>query len=76
MNTVTMIWLDKVSIAVVTVLVVTVAIFDLRQRRIPNFLVFPAALAGLVLHSFSGGLHGFLFALKGLGGHCPLMSIT
>lgn len=62
-----MIWLDKVSAITLTILVVAVAIFDLRQRRIPNFLVFPAILIGLALHSFGDGLNGFLFALKGLG---------
>ena len=63
----TMIWLDKVSILILTFLVITVAVFDLRERRIPNFLVFPAAVIGLVLHSIGYGLHGFLFSLKGLG---------
>jgi len=62
-----MIWLDKVPAVVLTILVVAVAIFDLRWRRIPNFLVFPAILIGVALHSFDGGLNGFLFALKGLG---------
>jgi prepilin peptidase CpaA len=62
-----MIWLDKVSAVTLTILVVGVAIFDFRWRRIPNFLVFPAILIGLALHSVGGGLHGFLFAFKGLG---------
>lgn len=62
-----MTWLDKVSAVTLTVFVVAVAIFDLRQRRIPNFMVFPAALIGLALHLMGGGLSGFLFALKGLG---------
>jgi prepilin peptidase CpaA len=48
-------------------LVTAVAIFDLRERRIPNFLVFPAALAGVILNSFGNGLSGLLFAAKGLG---------
>jgi len=62
-----MIWLDKLSTLTLTVLVVAVAIFDIRQRRIPNFIVFPAALIGLALHLIDGGFSGFLFALKGLG---------
>jgi prepilin peptidase CpaA len=62
-----MTWLDKVSTLAVTLLVIAVAIFDLRERRIPNFLVFPAALAGLILNSFGNGLNGFLFAIKGFG---------
>jgi len=62
-----MTWLDKVSAVTLTVLVVAVAIFDMRQRRIPNFMVFPAAIIGLALHLIGSGLSGFLFALKGLG---------
>ncbi len=62
-----MLWLNNSSAVILTALVVAVAIFDLRQRRIPNFLVFPAILIGLILHSAFGGLGGFLFALKGIG---------
>ncbi|MEP7340909.1 MAG: A24 family peptidase [Acidobacteriota bacterium] len=62
-----MTWLEKVSAVTLTIFVAAVAIFDLRQRRIPNFLVFPAALIGLALHLISDGLSGFLFAAKGLG---------
>lgn len=62
-----MTWLDKFSTIAVTLFVITVAIFDLRERRIPNFLVFPAMLLGLMLNAFNHGLDGFLFAIKGLG---------
>lgn len=65
--TLQMTWLDKVQLLAVTILVFTVAVFDLRERRIPNFLVFPAIFVGLTLHSLGDGLNGFLFALKGLG---------
>jgi len=47
-------------VAVLLVLAVLAAIWDLRFRRIPNWLV----LAGLVL---GFGLNGFLFGLPGLG---------
>lgn len=50
-----------------TALVVAVAVFDLRQRRIPNFLVFPAMLLGMALHASLNGLSGLWFSLKGLG---------
>ncbi|MDQ3005598.1 MAG: A24 family peptidase [Chloroflexota bacterium] len=62
-----MIWLNNVFAVILTILVMSVAIFDVRQRRIPNFLVFPAFIIGLTLHSMSGGLNGFFFSLKGLG---------
>lgn len=62
-----MTWLDKVTLLAVTILVITVAIFDFRERRIPNFLVFPATLIGLTLHSMGNGLAGCLFSLKGIG---------
>lgn len=66
-NSYTMIWLDKISAIILTILVISVAIFDLRERRIPNFLVFPAAFIGLLLNSLAQGLNGFLFGLGGLG---------
>ncbi len=50
-----------------TVLVISVSFFDLRERRIPNFLVFPAALIGLGLNLQLRGWGGLLFGLKGLG---------
>lgn len=45
-----------------TVAVVT----DLRRRRIPNAITFPAAVAGLVLHAASGGGWIFLSSLLAL----------
>lgn len=72
--TFTMAWLDKISIFILCFLVLSVAIFDIRERRIPNFLVFPAVFVAIVLHSLDGGLSGGLFALKGMGvGLCLLL---
>jgi prepilin peptidase CpaA len=59
-------WLAYISTALVSALVVAVAFFDLRERRIPNFLVFPAALLGLAVNALAGW-QGLLFSLKGLG---------
>lgn len=59
-------WLTYISTTAVTALVLAVAVFDLRARRIPNFLVFPAVIFGLALNA-SSGWHGFWFGLKGLG---------
>src|SRR5262249_30836319 len=60
-------WFDKFSAISLTVFVIAIAIFDWRQRRIPNILVFPAAILGLSVHSFWNGWIGLLFSLKGLG---------
>jgi prepilin peptidase CpaA len=38
---------------------------DLRSRRIPNFLTFPAAGAGLVLHALQEGSTGLALSLTG-----------
>jgi prepilin peptidase CpaA len=39
------------------------AIFDIRSRRIPNFITGPAILLGLLLHGFTDSWHGLLSAL-------------
>jgi prepilin peptidase CpaA len=43
------------------------AIFDLRSRRIPNWLSVTGVLLGLALNLFLGETPGLLFAAKGLG---------
>lgn len=60
-------WLAHVCALTLTAFVIIVSFFDLRQRRIPNALVFPAMLIGLCLHSLWHGWAGLLFAAKGLG---------
>jgi len=48
-------------------LVLTVAVItDLRCSRIPNWLTFPAMLAGITAHSWSSGVEGAVFATVGL----------
>lgn len=58
---------EKVSTFSLVVIVIAVAIFDFRERRIPNLIVFPASLLGLIIHTVETGLGGLLFSLKGLG---------
>lgn len=50
----------------ITILLIAV-ITDLRSMRIPNWLTFPAILAGLVSHGITQGLDGLLFSIYGLG---------
>lgn len=41
-------------------------ITDLRWSRIPNWLTFPAMVAGITAHSWSSGVEGAVFATVGL----------
>jgi prepilin peptidase CpaA len=60
-------WYFHVIAPLLTLFVIAVSIFDIRERRIPNFLVFPAALIGLIINSLWRGWDGLAFGLKGLG---------
>ncbi len=44
----------QLTTVILTLFVLVVARYDLRERRIPNFLVFPAMLFGLLLHLILG----------------------
>lgn len=57
---------SEVSAGLLTAFVIAVSIFDIRERRIPNLLVFPAALIGLTLNSILHGWVGLGSGLKGL----------
>ena len=50
----------------VMVLVGTAAAWDMRQRRVPNLLVFPATLLGVVLQLALSGWQGGLAAFGGM----------
>jgi len=43
----------------------TVGITDLRWRRIPNWLTYPAIPCAVILHSMAGGWHGAKLSLLG-----------
>src|SRR3954470_13254714 len=49
---------------VITVLIAT--IWDIRSRKIPNWLVFPYLLAGMVVSSTFHGWHGLGQSLSGM----------
>jgi len=52
---------------VLILLVAAAAIYDLRSRRLPNWLTAGGFVAGLGLCSFLFGMPGFWFSLKGAG---------
>ncbi len=49
----------------VSIFVITAAVFDFRTKKIPNWITVPAALAGLLFHALSPGSAGLLWALAG-----------
>ena len=50
----------------VAVVVLWAALFDWRQRRIPNRLTLPLLLAGLSYHLISGGMSGLGWSVAGM----------
>jgi prepilin peptidase CpaA len=59
--------LPPLSVQIVLLgLVLAAAVYDVRFRRIPNWLSVGGALAGVALNVFLGPPFGILFALKGL----------
>jgi len=68
-------WTKLISLVLLTFLLSVAMITDLRFRKIPNRLTFPAIIAGLVFHTMLNGLPGFLFSLKGIGLGMALLMI-
>ena len=60
-------WIGTAWAVTLIVFVAAIAWSDLRSRRIPNIIVFPAALVGLAFNLGLRGWEGLLFGLKGLG---------
>lgn len=58
---------DIMAAAVLAVVLAAAAVNDVRSRRIPNRLVYPAILAGMAYHAATRGLEGFLYSAGGLG---------
>ncbi|HWP97462.1 MAG TPA: prepilin peptidase [Syntrophomonadaceae bacterium] len=56
----------QVTFAITTVLTAGISLYDLKTRRIPNAVIFPAILAGLCIKAYLEGRAGFLDSLGGL----------
>ncbi|OPY75732.1 MAG: Type IV leader peptidase family protein [Syntrophorhabdus sp. PtaU1.Bin153] len=51
----------------ITIFVLIIAsAYDVRFRRIPNWLTLPAVVAGAAYHTYTAGLPGFLLSAGGL----------
>ncbi|NPV04424.1 MAG: prepilin peptidase [Syntrophaceae bacterium] len=51
---------------ILIILLVVAVVFDLRERRVPNWLTLPFMAAGVAYHAAANGLPGVLFSLMGL----------
>ena len=56
---------DALMSGLLTLFVGLISFYDWRERRIPNLIVFPAALVGLLLNAYAGW-NGLRFGLQGL----------
>lgn len=50
-----------------SVLLSIAVIHDMRFRRIPNALTYPAMIMAIAYNSWLGGFEGFLFSIEGIG---------
>jgi prepilin peptidase CpaA len=62
-----MTYLPPVFQILLALLVITAAMFDFRERRIPNWLALTGVLAGIGLNGFVYEAPGLWMALKGMG---------
>jgi len=59
--------MSKMELFTMVFAVLVIAVYhDLRFRRIPNWLTFPAMIAGIVYHTYAGGMSLLLWSLFGM----------
>src|SRR5215813_4908326 len=66
---------SEVFAGLLTAFIVVISVFDIRERRIPNLIVFPAVIIGLTLNLVLRGWEGLGFGLKGLATGFALLFI-
>ena len=50
---------------IIIILISLSSVYDIKYRRIPNFITFPAILIGIFYHSYNSGFDGFRFSFLG-----------
>ena len=66
--------MELFPIIFLSVILITAAIIDLRNQRIPNLLTYPGILMALTYHTIINGIEGLLFSAGGIGiGICLLI---
>jgi prepilin peptidase CpaA len=53
------------TFSAVIILIIFSSLYDIKYRRIPNFITFFAILAGITYHTYTFGYEGFQFSLLG-----------
>ena len=53
-------------LSILIILIFLTAVYDIKYRRIPNFLTYPAVLIGLTYHIYISGFDGVRFSLFGI----------
>jgi prepilin peptidase CpaA len=66
---------DGIIIFMVSAVLLTAAVTDLRSQRIPNWLTFPAFLLGLAYHAGQQGMQGVFFSLEGAAAGIALLLV-
>ncbi|WP_038002461.1 A24 family peptidase [Syntrophorhabdus aromaticivorans] len=54
------------QVALILIVLIISIIFDVKFRRIPNWLTFPAIGAGIVFNTLAGGVQGLLAGIAGM----------
>lgn len=57
--------LENLNNLILIILLFAAAFFDVKEKRIPNFLTFPVMLIGLILNIIMNGLNGIMFSFFG-----------
>jgi prepilin peptidase CpaA len=57
---------DPLFVAFLSIVLITIVVFDIRVHKIPNFIVYPTIIGALLYHFSTQGLDGALMGLKGL----------
>lgn len=57
---------DEITVTALVVVGATASFFDIRERRVPNWLVFAAIIAGLLYHNVVDGWQGLGLAVEGM----------
>lgn len=56
---------DGIIVAALIAVGALASLFDIMERRVPNWLVFPAIAAGITYHQLTGGWQGAMLAVEG-----------
>lgn len=58
--------IEMINLIILSFVLIVAAVTDIRFRKIPNLLTFPAVLSGIILHTIMTGWRGFIFSIEGL----------